>query len=124
MRGSRASIEVVQDETTGNVKSLYVLAAGGVDPAQTLTALRRRVAALQPDYPGLRVVETDIPGRFLVDLPVAARPGHEVHFGQVAERFLRSIRTGEMPAWEEANTLAKYYITTMAVEQARTASPE
>lgn len=47
VRGSRASIEVVQDETTGNVKSLYVLAAGGVDPAQTLTALRRRVAALQ-----------------------------------------------------------------------------
>ena len=124
VRGSRASIEVVQDETTGNVKSLYVLAAGEADPAQTLTALRRRVAALQPDYPGLRVVETDIPGRFLVDLPVAARPGHEVHFGQVAERFLRSIRTGEMPAWEEANTLAKYYITTMAVEQARTASPE
>ena len=75
VRGSRASIEVVQDETTGNVKSLYVLAAGGGDPAQTLTALRRRVAALQPDYPGLRVVETDIPGRFLVDLPVAARPG-------------------------------------------------
>ena len=47
-----------------------------------------------------------------------------MHFGLVAERFLRSIRTGEMPAWEEVNTLAKYYITTTAVERARTASSE
>lgn len=124
VRGSRASIEVVQDETTGNVKSLYVLAAGGVDPAQTLTALRRRVAALQPDYPGLRVVETDIPGRFLVDLPVAARPGHGGAFRTGGRAVPSEYPHGEMPAWEEANTLAKYYITTMAVEQARTASPE
>ena len=29
-----------------------------------------------------------------------------------------------MPAWEEANTLAKYYITTTAVELARTAPSE
>ena len=72
----------------------------------------------------MRVVKTGTPGRFLVDLPVAVRPGHEVHFGLVAERFLRSIRTGEMPAWEEPNTLAKYYITTTAVERARTAPSE
>lgn len=124
MRGSRAAIEVVQDETTGNVKSLYVRSAEGIDPAQTEAALQRRVAALQTEYPELRVVKTGTPGRFLVDLPVAVRPGHEVHFGLVAERFLRSIRTGEMPAWEEVNTLAKYYITTTAVERARTASSE
>ena len=124
MRGSRAAIEVVQDETTGNVKSLYVRSAEGIDPAQTEAALQRRVAALQTEYPELRVVKTGTPGRFLVDLPVAVRPGHEVHFGLVAERFLRSIRTGEMPAWEEPNTLAKYYITTTAVERARTAPSE
>lgn len=124
MRGSRAAIEVVQDETTGNVKELYVRSADGVDPARTEQALRRCVAALQSRYPELQVVNTATPGRFLVNLPMAVRPGHEVHFGLVAERFLQSIRSGVMPAWEEANTLAKYYITTTAVEMARTASPE
>ncbi len=89
MRGSRAAIEVVQDETTGNVKSLFVCAAEGVDPAQTEAALGNVLPPCRQSTPELRVVKTGSPGLFLVDLPVAERPGHEVHFGMVAERFLR-----------------------------------
>ena len=52
MRGSRAAIEVVQDETTGNVKSLYVRSAEGIDPAQTEAALQHTNRKGDRNYDG------------------------------------------------------------------------
>jgi hypothetical protein len=38
----------------------------------------------------------------------------------VARRFLDYVRNPEaLPAWEKANMLAKYYVTTMGVELGR-----
>ena len=52
------------------------------------------------------------------DIPVAERLGHEEHFNRVTESFLRHLDGEPLPAWESANTLAKYYITTQAVARA------
>jgi hypothetical protein len=38
---------------------------------------------------------------------------------QVAERYLDSLRQGQLPEWEVPNMLAKYYITTQALELAK-----
>jgi hypothetical protein len=38
----------------------------------------------------------------------------------VAERFFQYLVDRDMPEWEISNTLAKYFITTKAVEEART----
>ncbi len=40
--------------------------------------------------------------------------GHEQHFAQVTEKFLRFLAEGNMPAWEVPDMLAKYYTTTEA----------
>lgn len=60
--------------------------------------------------------------RELIDIPAEARLGHEDHFNRVTESFLRYLDGDPMPQWESANTLAKYYITTGAVEMARSKS--
>ncbi len=60
--------------------------------------------------------------RELIDIPAEARLGHEEHFNRVTESFLRYLDGAPMPEWESANTLAKYFITTGAVEIARSKS--
>ncbi len=56
--------------------------------------------------------------KYLIDIPVENRLEHETHFGHVAEKFFDYLVERNMPEWENANTIAKYYITTTAVEMA------
>jgi hypothetical protein len=45
--------------------------------------------------------------------------GHEAHFAQVTESYLRFLAEGKLPAWEVPNMLAKYYVTTQAYALSR-----
>ena len=57
--------------------------------------------------------------RWRIEVPAKYRVGHEAHFGQVTDRFLEFLGGEKMPAWEKANMLAKYYLTTKALEMCR-----
>jgi hypothetical protein len=53
-------------------------------------------------------------------VPAVYRVGHEPHFAEVTARFLGYLKDpATLPAWEEANMLAKYRLTTEAVELSR-----
>jgi hypothetical protein len=55
-----------------------------------------------------------------VVIPDKYRVGHEPHFAEVTERFLGYLKDRKtLPAWERANMLAKYKVTTEAVELSR-----
>lgn len=55
-----------------------------------------------------------------MDIPDRYRVGHEAHFGQVTEQFLEYLRNPRsIPAWEKANMLAKYFVTTEGVRLSR-----
>ena len=58
-------------------------------------------------------------GGWEVTVPAPYHVGHEAHFGQVTEKFLRYVANGALPAWEVPNMLAKYYTTTRALAIAR-----
>lgn len=120
IEGSGASLEVVQDRSTGYVKQLYIRRAPSTDAAEFEARLRVTVAKLQRDFPSLTVEKQDA-DRYLIAVPPEDRPGHEAHFSCVAGVFLRHLRDGDLPEWENENTLSKYYITTTAVEMARSA---
>jgi len=49
-----------------------------------------------------------------VIIPEKYNVGHEAHFAQVTEDFLRYLKEGKLPSWEVPNMLAKYYTTTEA----------
>lgn len=115
-RGSRAWIVIRQGKEQDYRPQLYVEPAGGVDPDELRSALRKALAGLENEYPGLSL-------RFWkhgwqVSVPEAHFIGHEAHFRKVTERYLRYLSAGKLPQWEVDYMLAKYHITTRALQMA------
>jgi Fe-S cluster assembly scaffold protein SufB len=59
-----------------------------------------------------------------VAIPEKYNVGHEAHFGQVTENFLKYLQAGKLPAWEVPNMIAKYYTTTQALLMAKESKSE
>ncbi|MNY76903.1 hypothetical protein D3C86_2166360 [compost metagenome] len=45
--------------------------------------------------------------------------GHESHFAQVANKYMEYLKAGKLPEWEVPNMIAKYWLTTSALKQAK-----
>ena len=117
-KGSKATLKIVQDEKNGFVKELYIQKEPDIDNRTFEAQLQKTVEQLQITYPFLSV-KNKKNGTYLIDIPQEKRLGHEEHFSKVAKAFLHYVHNQDMPEWENENTLAKYYITTTAVEMAK-----
>lgn len=118
VRGSLARVEVLQGAEQQWRPELYVTPNRREDAARVRAAAAKRVAALAEKRPGLALLDEG--ERLRVVIPDRYRVGHEPHFAEVTERFLRHLKDpAALPAWEAANMLAKYRITTAAVELSR-----
>ncbi|HVR69200.1 MAG TPA: putative oxidoreductase C-terminal domain-containing protein [Vicinamibacteria bacterium] len=121
-RGSRAKVEVRQGAAEKNVPEVYVVPNAAGDKPAVLAAVRRKLAAVQDRYPGTAVA--DLGPELRLTVPDRLRIGHEDHFAQVTQRFLRHVRDrSTLPAWERPNMLAKYYVTTEGTALARLTPP-
>ena len=121
-RGSRAKVEVRQGTAERHRPELYVVPNAAADGPGVLAAARKKVAALQDRYPGAAVAEQGPELR--ITIPDRLRLGHEEHFAQVTQAFLRYVRDRRtLPAWERPNMLAKYYVTTEGTALARRSAP-
>jgi predicted dehydrogenase len=117
-RGTRARIEVRQTEADAYRPELYVVPNESASVLQLLAAVQARLRALQPEYPGVTVEQRG--SELRVVIPDTFRVGHEAHFAQVTTKFLHYLRDpSTLPAWERANMLAKYYVTTKGTELSR-----
>jgi predicted dehydrogenase len=107
-RGTRARVEVREAQ-------VYIVPVRAADKTAILEAAQRRLArygdvtaALVSDAAGDRIKLT---------IPDRLRVGHEAHFAEVAKRFFEYLRNpASMPAWEKANMMAKYYVSTAGVD--------
>ena len=118
VRGSLARLEILQGAEQKWQPELHVTPNEPRDFAKLKAALERRVAALAKVRPGLAVADDG--ERLRVVIPDRYRVGHEAHFAEVTERFLGYLKDpASLPKWENANMLAKYRITTEAVELSR-----
>jgi predicted dehydrogenase len=117
MRGTGADLVIRQDQAQNYRATLYVEPAGG-DPEAFGTQLNEALASLGDRYQGLTAEPTDEYG-WEVIIPDQYREGHEDHFTRVMEQYLEYLDEGELPAWERANLLTKYYITTQAYARSR-----
>ncbi len=87
-----------------------------------LAAVQKKMAAVQAPHPGVGV--EDLGSELRITIPDRLRIGHEDHFAQVTQRFLRYARDrSTLPAWERPNMLAKYYVTTEGTALARRSPP-
>lgn len=119
IRGSRAVTSIWQDKAQGYKPTLYIAPAPGTDPQAFRKRLDEVLAALQGEFPGIGASGNGQTTEITV--PDSLKTGHEAHFAAVLDRYLDYLSGTPLPAWENANTLAKYYITTQALSLAAAA---
>jgi predicted dehydrogenase len=113
-RGSKSRIEVRQGKAENHRPELYVVP----NHPCVVYALRGKIGGLATQYPGVGLDERG--GQIRVTIPDRYRVGHEAHFAQVTNQFFEYLKHPEtLPAWEHANMLAKYYVSTKGVELSR-----
>ena len=116
-RGSKAHVIIRQGKDQGYRPQLYVEPAPGSDADELAASLRKAIAGLQSRFPGLKVNREERSWHVLI--PDKCLIGHEAHFRNVMDRYLQYLAKGRLPEWEVSNMIAKYYITTRALELAR-----
>jgi predicted dehydrogenase len=114
MRGTKASLTIRQGKEQDYKPVLYVERNSSVSAADHEKALRAAVAVIAKAHPGIDVKpEGD---HFVVTVPEKYHVGHEAHFTQVTENFLKYLRAGKLPEWEVPNMLTKYATIMRAYE--------
>lgn len=121
MRGSKAALTIRQGEAEQYRPVLYITKAGDVSASDHEKSVRTAIASLQSTYPGIgvrRAAEAEN-ADWVVTVPERYNVGHEAHFAQVTENFLRYLRSGTLPEWEVPNMLTKYATIMQAYEMSR-----
>jgi predicted dehydrogenase len=117
-RGSRATIRVRQTKTENYVPEIDVIPNADVDREALESSLARRLHLLSAAYPNLSLQNNGTGIRVVIPQDDRTRGGGT--FAQLVDRFLGYVRDPRsLPRWEKADMLAKYYITTKAVDLAR-----
>lgn len=117
MRGSKANLIIKQGKEEDYKATLYVEKVGNVSDDEFLANLNAAIDNLQSTYPGVAVEQN---GEVIkINIPDKYKVGHEAHFTQVTEKYLKYLKDGKLPDWEVPNMIAKYYTTTKAYEMSR-----
>lgn len=110
-RGANARIDVRQGEKEKYVPEVYVVPNGSQARAAVVRAVEAHLRGLQTQYAGVAYETVD--GELHITIPDRYRVGHEAHFAQVLGQFLSYLGSPQsMPAWERANMIAKYTVST------------
>jgi predicted dehydrogenase len=117
MRGSKASLTIKQGAEQSYKPVLYVQRHPSVSAQSHDKALSAAIAEVAKTFPGVGLKrEGDLQ---VVTVPEKYHNGHEAHFTQVTENFLKYLRAGKLPAWEVPNMLTKYATIMQAYELSR-----
>lgn len=111
MRGSKASLTIQQGAAQQYKPVLYI------EGVEDQAIVNKAIASLQANYPGVGAKRDG--ERWVVTVPERYNVGHEAHFAQVTEHFLKYLRAGKLPAWEVPNMLTKYATLMQAYELSR-----
>ena len=117
MRGSKATLTIQQGPAQQFKPVLYIERAKDVSAAAHEAAVKAAIASLQSEHPGVGVLRDG--EHWAVTVPEKYNVGHEAHFAQVTENFLKYLRSGKLPAWEVPNMLTKYATIMQAYQLSR-----
>lgn len=117
VKGTKATVEIVQNKAGNYIKQLYVEKDKSVPEKEFESAITKTIEQLQKTYPYVSARRVS-GSRYQIVVPVEQRKGHEDYFGYVARKYFGYLVNQDMPEWEISNTIAKYYITTQALEMA------
>lgn len=112
MKGTNANLEIRQGSQEKYIPQLYIQNCSLAE-----NDLQFAFKKLKKKYPGIDL--SKIGNEWMIQIPEKYRTGHEAHFGEVMERFLKYQKVNNLPDWEVPNMLLKYQITTQALEMAK-----
>ena len=122
-RGSRATVRVRQTNKENYIPEIDVIPGTGVNRPALITSLKRRLKLLSAEFPNLSLRDNGTEIRVVIPQEDRERGGST--FTQLVNRFLDYVRDPRtLPTWEKPDMLAKYYITTKAVDLARSTQSE
>ncbi len=114
MRGTKSDLIIKQGEDESFKPTLYVSAKKG---ANFESNLNQALQSLQGFYPGIKADKmSDLQWKIVI--PKVLKIGHEAHFSQVTNNFLKYFKESKLPEWEVPNMISKYYTTTEAYKKA------
>lgn len=120
MRGTRANL-VIRQGKEENFKPVLYIEPVKKDDAAFEKDLTAALASLQAKYPGVEIKKTAT--GWQTQIPEKYNTGHEAHFAQVTESYLKYLAEGKLPDWEVPNMITKYYITTSGLDLAKKSTP-
>ena len=116
-RGSNSNLVIRQGIEQDFKPVLYIEPANPREIGKFEEVLVRDFEKIAEKYPGVALKKLE--GMWEVSVPQVYDVGHEAHFAQVTEKYLRFLVDGKLPDWEVPNMISKYYTTTRALEMAR-----
>lgn len=116
-RGSKATLYILQGEEQQYIPKLYIEKREGISEVVFEKELLNAVKRLKPDY-SVEIMPASGQRKELVIAP-KIKSNHEDHFSMVASKYLDFLVKRDIPVWEIKNMLAKYFITTKALEMAK-----
>lgn len=116
MRGTKSDLIIKQGEGEGYKPVLYILPKEkeGFEAILAM-AIDNEISAR---FPGTSV-EDNGDGTWRINIPDELKIGHEAHFGQVTQNYLRYLEAGKLPEWEVPNMISKYYTTVEGYKMAK-----
>jgi len=119
MRGNLCNIEVKQGKEENYQSTIYITANNSEGLSTFEGGLKKAVEQdVANQYPGLKLVKVS-DKVWTVEIPDQYKVGHEAHFGQVTEDYLKYLKDGKLPEWEVPNMIVKYYTTTEGLKMAK-----
>lgn len=118
MKGSKSDLVIRQGKEQGYKPELFVEAVAGTDLAAYEKELQASMESVVAKYPGVALNKIGN-NTWQIVIPAEYRNGHEAHFGQVTANYLQYLKDGALPVWEVPNMIAKYYVTTKALDMAK-----
>ncbi len=116
MKGTKCDLAIRQGANEKFVPTLYIENVKS-DPSGNFSATLKEVIAGLP-FEGLSIEPVNS-STIKIVVPDKYRVGHEAHFGQVTEKFLKFLEEGKLPEWEIQGMITKYFTTTSALKKAK-----
>ncbi len=114
LRGTNGKLEIRQTAAENFKPVLYIAQGDRAERTVPEPIVAAAIASLQAKFPGVGFRRAG--AEWAVTVPDKYDVGHEAHFAQVTEDFLRYLHEGSVPEWEIAAMLTKYATTTRAYE--------
>lgn len=120
LRGTKANLVIKQGPDEKYVPELYIAPVSNT-PAYENQVLNK-IRDLDNKYPGVYLKKEG--NVWHVIIPDIFKDGHEAHFAKVTNSYLDYLKNGDMPKWEVPDMIAKYYVTTTALDMAQQADKQ